>query len=282
LVLTGTNSYTGTTTSSAGTLQLGNGGTTGSVAGSIVNDAALEFNRSNELTMTGAISGTGSLLQKGTGTTILAGSATHSGGTTISAGTLQIGNGGTTGSISGNITNNAALAFDRSGELTVAGIISGSGSVSQDGTGKTVLTGANSYSGGTTITSGTLQIGNGGTSGSITGAVANDGILVFNRSDALTFGGAISGAGSLRQDGSGKTILTGTSTHTGGTTITSGTLQIGNGGTSGSIVGSVTVDSGGELTINRSDIYVVASAISGGGTFTQASSGKTVFDTTMT
>ncbi|MGO4843612.1 autotransporter-associated beta strand repeat-containing protein, partial [Rhizobiaceae sp. 2RAB30] len=81
------------------------------------------------------------------------------------------------------------------------------------------------YGGGTTISAGTLQIGNGGTTGSIVGNVVNDGTLAFDRSDDLTFGGAISGSGSLAQNGTGTTILTGASTHSGGTTITSGTLQ---------------------------------------------------------
>ena len=66
-------------------------------------------------------------------------------------------------------------------------MISGSGSLTQAGTGTTVLTGTNSYSGGTSISAGTLQIGDGGTSGSIAGDVANNGALAFNRSDAMDF-----------------------------------------------------------------------------------------------
>ena len=66
------------------------------------------------LTYAGVISGTGSLTQAGTGTLTLTGANTYTGGTTISAGTLQLGNGGTTGSVAGNITDNAALAFNLS------------------------------------------------------------------------------------------------------------------------------------------------------------------------
>ncbi|MFA1013685.1 autotransporter-associated beta strand repeat-containing protein, partial [Pseudomonas tremae] len=62
---------------------------------------------------------------------------------------------------------------------------------------------------------------------------------MLNRSDVLTVGSAISGTGSITQSGTGTTILTGTNTYTGGTTISGGTLQIGNGGTQGSIVGNV-------------------------------------------
>ena len=66
------------------------------------------------------ISGTGTLTQAGNGTTTLTGNNTNSGVTTISAGTLQLGDGGTTGSLgAGNITNNAALVINRSDALTI-------------------------------------------------------------------------------------------------------------------------------------------------------------------
>ena len=90
-------------------MQLGNGGTTGSVAGNIVDNGALIFNRSDALTYGGVISGTGSLTKSGAGTLTLTGANTYTGGTTISAGTLQLGNGGTTGSVAGNIVDNGAL-----------------------------------------------------------------------------------------------------------------------------------------------------------------------------
>src|SRR5439155_4178495 len=73
--------------------------------------------------------------KSGTGTLVLAGPATHTGGTTVSAGTLQIGAGGTTGSIAGNITDNATVAFNRSDALTYSGVLSGSGALTKDGAG---------------------------------------------------------------------------------------------------------------------------------------------------
>ena len=114
------------------------------------------------MTFGGVVSGTGALTQLGHGTTTLTGANTYTGGTTISAGTLQIGNGAGTGTLgTGARSNNAALIFNRTGTLTVASAISGTGTVTKLGAGTTILTGANTYTGTTTISAGTLQIGNG-------------------------------------------------------------------------------------------------------------------------
>jgi fibronectin-binding autotransporter adhesin len=165
-VLTGTNTFTGTTNINGGILQLGNGGTTGSVAsGNIINAAGtLAFNRSDTLSYGGVISGAGVVHQTGGGSTVLTGANTYTGGTTISAGTLQLGSGGATGSIVGNVVNGGALAFNRSNTYTFGGLISGSGTLNQLGSGTTVLTGNNTYTGATTVQSGTLLI-NGNQSG---------------------------------------------------------------------------------------------------------------------
>ncbi len=128
---------------------------------------------------------------------MLTGTHTFTGGTTIQTGTLQIGNGGTSGSLAGDIVNNAALAFNRSDSMSYSGPISGSGALTKLGGGSLVLTGANSFTGGTTITDGTLQIGNGGTTGSITGDIVNNAALAFNRSNTVTYSSVISGQGVL-------------------------------------------------------------------------------------
>ena len=273
-ILTADNTYTGGTTISAGTLQLGNGGTSGSILGNVVDNGALTFNRSDVLTFTGQISGSGVVNQIGAGTTILTADNTYTGGTTISAGALQLGNGGTSGSILGNVANDGLLAFNRSDTMTLAGQISGSGAVNQIGSGTTVLTGNNSYTGGTTIAAGTLQLGDGGTSGAIVGNVANNGALAFNRSDVQTFPGLISGSGTVSQIGAGTTILTANNTYTGGTTIAAGTLQLGNGGTTGAILGDVT--NHGALNFNRSDVQTFPGLISGSGVVNQIGAGTTI------
>ena len=117
---------------------------------------------------------------------------------------------------------------------TMASRLAGSAGLRKSATGTLILTGANTYSGGTSIAAGTLQIGNGGTAGQLgTGNVANDGTLVVNRSNALTISNVISGAGAVTQAGAGTTTFTGTNIYSGLTTISAGTLQIGSGGTTG-------------------------------------------------
>jgi outer membrane autotransporter protein len=225
----------------------------------------------------GASGGTGGSLTKvGTGTLTLTGTNTYTGGTTISAGTLQIGNGGTTGSVIGNVVDNATLAFDRSDILTFGGVISGVGGLQQNGPGTLILTGNNTYTGGTSVAPGsTLQVGAGGTTGSIVGNVADAGTLAFDRSDVFTYGGLISGPGSVAQVGTGTTILTGDNTYTGGTSIAPGsTLQLGNGGSTGSVVGDI-IDNG-TLVVDRSNALTLAGVISGAGGLQQNGSGTLV------
>jgi len=276
LTMTGANTYAGGTNIAGGTLQLGSGGTSGSIVGDVANNGALVFDRADAVAFPGTISGSGSVMQAGSGTTILTANNTYTGGTTISAGTLQLGNGGTSGSIVGDVANNSALVFNRSDVSSYGGVISGVGSVTQGGSGTTVLSGDSTYTGGTTIAAGTLQLGDGGTSGSIVGDVANDGSLIVNRSDLVTFPGLISGTGSVTQAGAGTTVLTGDSTYTGGTSITGGTLQLGDGGTSGSILGDIT--NNGSLVFNRSDTVTFPGIISGSGELTQAGAGTTVLN----
>ncbi|MBT2324306.1 autotransporter-associated beta strand repeat-containing protein, partial [Variovorax paradoxus] len=173
----------------------------------------------NTFTVSQSLTGGGPLQKLGAGTLVFTGTNTYTGGTTISAGTLQIGNGGTTGSIAGDVLNNGTLAFNRSDNLSYGGQISGTGALRQQGSGTTILTGANSYTGGTTIAAGTLQLGNGGTSGSIVGDVVNNGTLVLDRSDTLTLAGLISGTGTLTQQGTGTTVLTGANSYSGATDV---------------------------------------------------------------
>jgi autotransporter-associated beta strand protein len=182
--------------------------------------------------ISGIVSGTGSLTKSGSGTLTLSGTNTYTGGTTISAGTLQIGNGDTTGSVTGNITNNAVLIFYRSDALAFSGVISGTGSLTQSGSDVLTLTGNNTYSGNTIISAGKLTVtgtldsdANSGNGYNYAGAIANSGALTFAQSDAQTLSGNITGTGSLTQSGANVLTLTGINTYA-NTTIDAGTLSI--------------------------------------------------------
>ena len=271
-ILSGANTYTGATTITAGVLALSSTGsiaaTTGiaasgtldiSAAAGSINAASLSGSGTvilgaNSLalnnadgTFSGAITGTGGLTLNG-GTEILSGANSYSGNTVINAGTLQLGRALATGAITGNVTDNGTLAFDRSDTYVFGGAISGSGSVTQMGTGTTVLTAANSYAGGTLISTGTLQVGNGGTVGSITGNVTDNATLAFNRSDAVTFGGTISGTGGIAQIGTGALTLSAVNSYTGTTVVNAGsTLVLASGA---SIAASSDVTDNGVLDIS--------------------------------
>jgi autotransporter-associated beta strand protein len=192
----------------------------------------------------------GSLTKVGTGTLALSGANTYTGGTTISAGTLQLGNGGATGSIVGDVTDNATLNFDRSDIFSFGGVISGTGAVNQIGTGTVILTATDTYGGGTTISAGTLQIGNGGTTGSIAGNVTDNATLAFDRSDPVTFAGTISGSGGLNQIGTDTLTLTGAGSYTGATNVEAGTLQAGAAGVFAP-ASAFTVASGATLALDN-------------------------------
>ncbi|WP_273793909.1 autotransporter outer membrane beta-barrel domain-containing protein, partial [Brucella anthropi] len=168
---------------------------------------------------------------------------------TISGGVLQIGNGGTAGSIVGNVTvdTGAALAFNRTDDVIYTNLVTGEGSLRQDGAGRLILTGTNTYTGGTTINAGTLQIGNGGATGSIVGNVINNGTLAFNRITALDFSGVISGSGILDQKGPGGLALSGdSSAFAGSTNVEAGGLLVS--GTLGNATSTVHVASGAYLS----------------------------------
>ncbi|KRA01862.1 autotransporter domain-containing protein [Achromobacter sp. Root565] len=161
LVLTGNNTYGGGTAVRAGTLQVGDGAVSGSIAGiaQIESGGTLAFKRSDRVVFGGDIVGAGALRQSGTGTLVLTGQNALSGVTTIDAGTLQIGDGGTAGSIAGNIVNNAGLVFNRADDLSYAGALSGAGATSKLGAGTLALSGDSSaYTGTTQLSAGTLQV----------------------------------------------------------------------------------------------------------------------------
>jgi autotransporter-associated beta strand protein len=168
------------------------------------------------------------------------------GTTSIGTGsTLNLGIGGLAGAImTPAIANDGQIVANFTDTLTLGANISGAGALSKAGAGTLILTGSNTYGGGTTITGGTLQLGNGGASGSITGNVVDNGTFAINRSDTFAFGGVISGSGAFAQIGPGTTVLTAANTYAGGTAINGGVLAVAADANLGAAAGGLAFDGG--------------------------------------
>jgi autotransporter-associated beta strand protein len=200
------------------------------------------------------LSGTGALIKTNTATLTLTNANTMSGGTTIGQGAISIGNGGTSGSLAGAITNNGSLIFNRSDALTHSGIISGTGTVTNSGAGALTLSGVNTFSGGFTLSAGSLVIGNNQALGTGLAVFANN-TAVDSDSSARVVANDIQFQ-NLSIGGTGALTLSGTLTHTraGGSTITNnnpGGLTLGNINlSSSSTTRTVTFAGSGNTTVN--------------------------------
>ncbi|MGA2258261.1 MAG: SUMF1/EgtB/PvdO family nonheme iron enzyme [Thermoguttaceae bacterium] len=138
-----------------------NGGTTAiTIQSSGVSPASLAFSNTSGVYVLsgGPIQGPTSLSVSGGGKVVLANSNTYTGGTTVSAGTLQLGDAASDGFVAGNITDNAALVFANLMPQTYSGSISGSGSLTKIAAGLLILSDTNSYTGGTYVEAGTLEV----------------------------------------------------------------------------------------------------------------------------
>ncbi|MBN2577546.1 MAG: autotransporter-associated beta strand repeat-containing protein, partial [Pirellulales bacterium] len=131
------------------------------------------------------------------------------------AGTLQLGNGGAGGGLAGNITDNAALIFNRADNFVYGGLLGGSGDLTKQGAGKLTLTGDNSFSGSVTISDGTLALAGGG---QLSTPLLNNATFEVSDGAASHTVGAITGTGTTQVLGAGQIISP---------SITQGTLIIG-------------------------------------------------------
>jgi autotransporter-associated beta strand protein len=268
----------GSSTNAAANLVFANGATLRYTGATVTIDRAFTLNTSTTtptgggfdvatagttLTVSGAGTGGGGFIKNGPGTLILTGTNAYTGGTTINAGTLQIGNGGTAGAIgTGGITDNGTLAYNLNVAFTLSQVISGTGGVTEMGPQSLQLSSANTYTGPTNVTGGTLQAGNAsafgvgsavttftggtlslngfsvsigslsGTAGTVNDNTATASTLSVGSNNAsTTYGGLIAngaaGALSLIKNGVGTLTLTNTlNSYSGGTTINSGTLAV--------------------------------------------------------
>lgn len=270
LTLTGANTYTGTTTISAGTLQLGNGGATGALSGTtaIVNNAALLVNRSDALTMGNTISGTGTLTKMGTGTLTLSGANSYSGATAINGGAVLITNATALGTNAAGTSVAAGAALHLQGGITVAGE-----ALSLDGTGLSGggalrnVSGSNTWTGAVTLGSAASIVAATGSQLTISGGITGTNTtLTLGSIDTgtITLSGPITtGTGGLTKSGAGVATLSGANTYTGITTISGGTLRIANAAALGTTAGGTTVGAGATLQLDGgAGITVTGEALS--------------------
>ncbi|MFZ0436357.1 MAG: autotransporter-associated beta strand repeat-containing protein, partial [Chthoniobacterales bacterium] len=308
--LSGTNNtYSGGTTLSAGTLAVTGGGSIGTGAVTVTAPSVFAVNGTNatfannfalgnfnglfefqgpnnsRTVLDGTVSGggsntvwrfTGGASGQNTGILVLNGTNTLAGVMEIFRGPVVLGNSSAAGltriDLNSNRNRDGSLQFSsgfaivnnivtrNAGETigvgaanqvnTINGVISGPGGLDKVGPGTLVLTGNNIYTGTTTISAGTLQLGDGGAGGNVSdNAVVNNGTLVINRSDELDFNRVISGTGRFVQLGTGSSTLSADNTFSGGTFVDGGTLVLGNMTTPGrsKVRGTVTVNPAGKL-----------------------------------
>jgi autotransporter-associated beta strand protein len=264
VTLTAANTFSGTTTISAGTLQVGSGAANGSLAGNIVNNSALVLAPATTVTLNGAISGPGAVTQIGPGAAVLAGTNSYTGPTLVSGGTLTIGPNSALASSAGmTVAGNGAV-------LNMAGAYGGGGVIQANSGGLISFAGAAFLSGSAAVVIGG---GSGGTlnvaSGNLSLAATSASTAVPASTSGMRIGDGLGGAGVLNVNGgavatsAGDEFLVGYNGATGAVNVSSsGVLNIGGGGGRIFIGGG---DNGGNagsgtLNVNGGGTVVVAPA----------------------
>ena len=264
--------------------------TTGTISGTVTGITIGAA--STTLANSGAISGTtGIVLSQGNASVTTSGSIASTSGSSGTA--IQFAGSGNTltlqpgFSITGNVlatgTDTFQLGGPGSGTFNLSSIgtsqqYRGFSTFNVIGNSTWVLTGTGNQN--WTIASGsTMQLGNGGTSGSITGNVVDNGVFAIDRSDVYKFGGTISGSGAFQQVGPGTTVLTASESYMGATSVNAGTLEV-----DGSIAASssVTVNSGGTLSGTGTVDPLAAVTINNGGTLAPGNPGTPTGTLTIT
>ncbi|EKM1382313.1 fibronectin-binding autotransporter adhesin ShdA [Salmonella enterica] len=257
LTLSGGNDYSGGTTIIGGTLTADHADSLGS--GDIDNSGVLQV---GEGELKNTLFGSGSLVKTGTGELTLNGDNDYSGGTTIDDGVLIADNADSLGT--GAVANNGVLQV---GEGELKNTLSGTGSLVKIGTGELTLNGDNDYSGGTTITGGTLIAASVNALGS--GDIDNSGVLQVGEGELKN---TLSGSGSLVKTGTGELTLSGDNTYSGGTTISGGTLIAAN----VNALGSGDIDNSGTLILDANGAFELANVTTHSGATTALAAGSTL------
>jgi fibronectin-binding autotransporter adhesin len=262
------------TANASGILNLGSLAGSGTLSGGSGQNYSIGALNANS-DFTGPINGGTVIIKTGTGTQSLSGTNNYTGNTIVSNGVLQIGDGGSSGSLASPVvfvTNaNSTLSFNRGdAALNFTNVITGVGTVRSDGSGTVLLSGANTYSGGTILNNGTLEFAGGalGTGGIIfnnsaalqwapgnTADISSQTITINSSGTLDVNGNTVTLASPIGNSGSGALTVKSTAangilnlqnanTYTGGTFVSSGTLNVNNTTGSGTGVGNVTVNGG--------------------------------------
>ncbi|MBS0659118.1 MAG: autotransporter-associated beta strand repeat-containing protein [Verrucomicrobia bacterium] len=261
LLLNGDNTYTGGTAFNAGTVALGHANGLGPLGALSFGGGTLRYESGLSLDLSARFapvaggqffridtngqnvqfatptSGAGGLVKTGAGTLTLTGAHTYTGLTTVSAGTLQLGDGVTSsGSIAGDVTDNAALVFGNVGPLSYGGAIGGTGTVTKSGPGTLTWNTRHDYAGVTTVSAGTLTLDPGAELAFSPTVTVASGATLLHRGiirGAVQLNGTLIGNGSIQN---GLTVGAGAlaTTDTGpwsilGNIVNQGTIRVTNG-----------------------------------------------------
>jgi autotransporter-associated beta strand protein len=294
LVLDGDNTYTGGTSVESGTLQGDSESLSGSI--SVAQEATLKFNETEgterDGVFDGTLSGLGLVEKEGTGNLTLANQSTFSGNLSLSEGSLTTGADNALGEANLTVKEGAILhlgeteqvvsALNGSGEIDLGkgrlnvaqndlessfqGIITGNGILEKTNDGVLVLTGANTYTGGTIISTGTLK----GDTNSLQGDMLNNAKLIFAQDFDGTYEGALTGEGTLEKTGSGTLTLTGENSLQDEILISEGALK----GSSLSIQGNI--ENQGKLIFDESKNGTFTGSIEGSGSLEKTGEGSLI------
>ncbi|EAV2671702.1 fibronectin-binding autotransporter adhesin ShdA [Salmonella enterica] len=234
--------------------------------GTFTVDAGDTFTVTSELDETAATSNWDgkTLFKEGDGTLVLSNTANDYGDTVINGGTLSANDAAALGSGDVAIAENATLALSQG---TLDNNVTGEGQIVKSGSDELIVTGDNNYSGGTTISDGTLIADHADSLG--TGAVANSGVLQVGEGELEN---TLSGSGSLVKTGTGELTLSGDNSYSGATTITDGTLI----SASVNALGSGDIDNSGTLKLDAEGEFNLANVTTQSGATTELAKGTTL------